>query len=71
MILIISSISSFQLYKVNPFLALTTPFPLIFLSILSNTDEVALIANLGKGTTRSNNPFLTKLPNVLPRNPPD
>ena len=34
--------------KVNPFLALTTPFWLIFLSSLSNTDKVALVANLGK-----------------------
>ena len=34
--------------KVNPFAALTTSFPLIFLSNLSNTDEVALVTNLGK-----------------------
>ena len=34
--------------NVNPFPALTAPFPLIFLSSLSNTDEVALVANLGK-----------------------
>ena len=34
--------------NVNPFPALTAPFPLIFLSNLSNTDEVALVANLGK-----------------------
>ena len=33
--------------KVNPFPALTTPFPL-FISSLSNTDEGALVANLGK-----------------------
>ena len=34
--------------KVNPFLVLTASFPLIFLSNLSNTDEVALVGNLGK-----------------------
>ena len=33
-ILIISLISSFEINKVNPFLALTAPLPLIFLSIL-------------------------------------
>ena len=48
--------------KVNPFPALPTPFPISFLSDLSNTDEVALMANLGKaslakGTARSNNVF--------------
>ena len=32
----------------NPFPALTVPSPLIFLSNLSNTKEVALVANLGK-----------------------
>ena len=43
-------------------LALTTPRPLFFLSDLSSTYEVALVANLGgtslaKGTTMSNNAF--------------
>ena len=62
--------------KVNPFLALTALCPLIFLSNLSNTDEVALFANLGKtslskGAVRSNNTFVIKLPSVLPRNPPE
>ena len=52
--------------KVNPFRALTTPLPLIFLSNLSNTDEVALVANLGKtclakGTARSNNAFFVEI----------
>ena len=32
----------------NPFPALTAPFALTFLSNLSNTEEVALVANLGK-----------------------
>ena len=66
--------------KVNPFHALTALYPLIFLSNLSNTVEFALVANLGKtsstkGTTRSNNTFLSKLPiilpNVLSKSPPD
>ena len=62
--------------KFNPFPALTTPFPLIFLSSLSISDEVALVANLGKTylvkyTTIYNNTFLPKSPNILPRNPLD
>ena len=48
--------------KVNLFPALTAPFPLIFLSNLSNTDKVDSVANKGKaylakGTTRSNKTF--------------
>ena len=44
--------------KVNPFLGLTAHFSLIFLPNLSNTYEVALVANLhktslAKGTARS------------------
>ena len=62
--------------KVNPSPAFTAPCPLIFLSSLSIADGVAVVANLGKtslakGTTKSNNTFLPKLPNVLPRNSPD
>ena len=34
--------------KVNPFPALTSPFPIIFLSNLPKIDEVTLVANLGK-----------------------
>ena len=34
--------------KVNPSPGLTTRFPVIFLSNLSNTEEVALVANLAK-----------------------
>ena len=34
--------------KVNPSCALTTPFPLVLLSNLSSTDEVAFVANIGK-----------------------
>ena len=70
MILIISSTSSFEMNKVNPFPALMAPCPLIFLSSLYNTDEVALVANLGKTclskeTARSNNAFLPKLPHHI------
>lgn len=54
--------------KVNPFPALATPLPLISFSNLYNTDEVALVTNLGKTSlskraTKSNNIFLPKLPN--------
>ena len=56
--------------------ALTAFCPIIFFSNLSNTEEVALVANLGKtsiakGTARSNNTFLSSVPNVLPRKPTD
>ena len=49
--------------KVNHVRALTAPFGLIFLSNLSNTDDVALVTNLGetylaKGTAKSYNAFL-------------
>ena len=48
MILIMSVMSSFEMNKLSPFPAITAPCPLIFLSNLSNTDEVALVANLNK-----------------------
>ena len=65
--------------SVNPFPTLTDLFQPIFLSNLSNTDEVALLANLdqtslAKRTARTDNIFLPKLSiivNVLPRDPPD
>ena len=46
----------------NPLPALTVRCPVFFFSNLSNTEEVALVANLGKtslakGTARSNNTF--------------
>ena len=55
----------------NRFRTLITPCPLIFISNLSNIDEVALVANLGKtylakGTERPNNALLPKLPITLP-----
>ena len=34
--------------KVNPFLALTTPCLLIYISNLSNVEEVVSVADLGK-----------------------
>ena len=61
---VISSISSFEMNKVNLFPAPTTPCPLILLSYVSNTDEIILVAiflnkkSLAKGTARSNNTFL-------------
>ena len=66
MTLIISSISSFEINKLNTLPALTKVLPLIFLSNLSIPDEVALVANLGKtslakGTTRSNNTFFAEI----------
>ena len=47
-IFIISFISSFEINKVNPFPALTAPFPLIFLSNLFIALEVVLLTNPGK-----------------------
>ena len=75
-ILIMSYISSFQVNIVDPFPALTAPFPLIYLSYISNIDKIAFVANVGKKClpkriTRSNNTFLPKLTNVLLRNLPD
>ena len=48
MILIISFISLFEINKVNPFPAMTAPFPLIFLSYLFIAFEVKLLTDLGK-----------------------
>ena len=47
-ILMISSIPSFEISKLNAFPAHTTPLPLIFLSSLFIAEEVAIDANLGK-----------------------
>ena len=47
-ILIISCISSFEINKVNPFPALTAPFPLILLSNLFIAFEAKLLTNPGK-----------------------
>ena len=48
MILIILFISSFKIIKVNPFLTLTAPFPLILFSSLFIAFEVKLLTNLNK-----------------------
>ena len=45
MILIISFISPFEINKVNPFPALTAPFPLIFLSNVFVAFETKLHTN--------------------------
>ena len=54
--------------KMNSFFALATLFRLFFLSNLSNTDKVSLVASLGKTslaklTAMFNNAFLLKLRN--------
>ena len=75
--LMIFSISSFEMNIVDLFPALTAPCPLFFfLSNLFITDEIYLLANLGKTFTakereRSNSVFYAKLHvtvSVLPRN---
>lgn len=57
-VLVTSSILSFGIIKVSPFLALTDPRTLILFSNLSITDEAVLVANLvktflAKGSARS------------------
>ena len=47
-VILIIFISSFKINKVNPFPALTTPFPIVFLSNLFIAFEVKLLANPGK-----------------------
>ena len=46
--LIISFISSFEIKKVNPFPALTAPFPLILISNLFIVSETKLLTNPGR-----------------------
>ena len=66
--------------KVNPFPAFTEPFPIIFISNLSNTEEVDSVSNLGKiSLAKGKNGLivlfylnlLITLPNVFPINPPN
>ena len=76
MILIISFISSFEINKVNLFLALTAPFSLIFLSNLFIGFEVKLLTNpvklsLAKGIAMFVSHFFPKLPNQEPKDTPD
>ena len=54
-ILIILSISSFEINKVKSFPALTTLLSCIFLSSLSIVNEATLVANLGKSSLRNSN----------------
>ena len=74
MILIISFISSFEINKVNPFIALTAPFPLVVLSNLFIAYEAKLVTNPGKlsvakGIAAFVIAFLTKLANQEPKHP--
>ena len=76
MILIIPIISSIEINKVNPFPALTAPFPLIFLSNLLVAFEVKLLTNpgklsLAKGIAIFVSVFFPKLPNHESKDPPD
>ena len=75
MIVIISFIFSFEINKVNPFPALTAPFPLIFLSYLLIAFEVNLLTNpcklsLAKGEAIFVSAFYPKLPNQELIDPP-
>ena len=76
MILIISFISSIAINKVNPFTALTAPFPLIYLSNLFIALEVKFLTNLGKLFLAKRiaifvSAFFPKLPNQEAKDPPD
>ena len=76
MILITSFISLFEINKVNPFPALTTLFPLIFLSNLFIAFEVKLLTNPGKLSLAKEiaifvSAFFPKLPNQEQKDSPD
>ena len=77
MILIILSISSFEINKSNPFPAYTVTLPrIVFLSKLYITDEIDLAANCGKillvkETVCFISVFLPNLPMIITRNPLD
>ena len=73
-ILIISFISSFEINKANPFPALTTSFPLIYLSNLFIALEVELFTNPGKlslpkGIAIFGSAIFPKLANQKPKDP--
>ena len=59
-IFIISFTSSFEINIVNPFPALTAPFPLIFLSNLFIALEVKLLTNPAKGIAKFVTAFFPK-----------
>ena len=68
MVLIISLISSFEINKVNPFPAVTAPFPVIFLSSLFIAFKAKFLTypgklSLTKGKARSAITFLPKIMN--------
>ena len=76
MILIRSFISLLEIIKVNPFPALTAPFPRIILSNLFIAFEVRLHTNPGKLSLAKRiamcvSAFLPKLSNQEPKDPPD
>ena len=75
-ILILSFISLFEINKVNPFPALTAPFPHIFLSNLFIAFEVKLLTNpdklsLANGLAIFVSAFFPKLPSQKPKESPD
>ena len=62
--------------KVNPFPALTSPFPLIFLSNLFIAFEVKLLTypgklSVAKGIATLVSAFFSKFPNHEPKDPMD
>ena len=62
--------------RLNPFPPFTAPYPLIFLSALSNMDEVAMVSNfwktsLAKGKHGLPVILLAKLLIILTKNLPD
>ena len=75
--MITNIIYSFEINKVNHFLALAATFPLIFLSNLFSTFEAKLLTNPGKLSqtkriaTLISAFFLPKLSNQEQKDPPD
>ena len=75
-IIFIIFISAFEINKLNPFSALTAPFPLIFLSNLYIAFEVNLLTNPGKlsvakGIAIFLSAFFAKLTDQEAKDPPD
>ena len=73
---VLIKLQEIRLNKVNPFPALTAPFPLIILSNLFIAFEVRLLTNPGKLSLAKGIPicvsgFFPKLPNQEPKDPPD